>query len=96
MIVTSEYDVAEEAAYSSVEEVQFVFPDCPPPNKFDSAEREAWDETVALIKHCRRTGIKVPIKIPSDLAVKWSKEQKAVWMLAKAGVTKEERRVEAA
>ncbi len=70
--------------------------DCPPPNEFDNAEREAWDETVALIKHCRRTGIKVPIKIPSDLAGKWSKEQKAVWMLAKAGVTKAEKRVEAA
>ena len=51
-----------------------MFPDCPPPIEFDSAERKAGDETVALIKHCRRTAIKVPIKIPSDLEGKWSKE----------------------
>ncbi len=36
-----EEDAAAEAANSSVEEVEFVFPDCPPPNEFDSAEREA-------------------------------------------------------
>ncbi len=47
-----EDDAAAEAADTSVEEVQFVFPDCPPPNEFDSAEKEAWDETVALIRHC--------------------------------------------
>ena len=65
-----------------------MFSDCPPPNEFVSEEREAWDETAALVQHCRRTGIEVPIKIPSDLARKWSKKQKAVWMLAKAGVAK--------
>ncbi len=48
-----EDDAADGATDSSVEEVRFVFPDCPPPNELDSAEREAWDETVALIKHCR-------------------------------------------
>ena len=68
-----EDDAADEAADSSVEEVQFVFPYCPPPNEFYSAEREACDETVALVKHCRKTGIKLPIKIPSNLAGKWSK-----------------------
>ncbi len=51
---------------------------------------------ILVTSDCRRTGIKVPIKIPSDLAGKWSKAQKAVWMLAKAGVIKVERRVEAA
>ena len=36
-----------------------------------------------LVKLCRKTGTKVPVKIPSDLDGKWSKAQKLIWPVAK-------------
>ncbi len=74
----AEEDVAEADRYDddTVEEVEEAFPHCPPPAHSTDQENEAWEDTVALIRHCKKTGIKVPVKIPSDLDGKWSKAQK--------------------
>ena len=73
-----EEDAAAEAADSNVEWDENAFPLCPPPNDHKDDEKNAWDDTVALVRHCRRMGTKVPIKIPSDLDGKWSKAHKSV------------------
>jgi hypothetical protein len=73
---------------SSVEEVEDALPLCPPPSKYTNEEKEAWVETVAYIKICRKEEIKVPIKVPSEFHVKWSQEQMIMWTLANAEVKK--------
>jgi len=65
-------DMEEELAAanrddSSVEEVEDAFPHCPPPANLTDQEKDAWEDTVALVRHCRKTGTKLPVKIPSDL-----------------------------
>jgi len=78
-----EEDAAEEGRDSSVEEVEDALPPCPPPSHYTMEEKEAWVQTVAFLRLCRKEGNKLHVKIPSDLACKWSKEQKAVWPKAK-------------
>jgi len=50
-----------------VEEVEDTLPLCPPPVKLTREEKEAWGETVVVVRRCRIEGTKVSIKIPSDL-----------------------------
>jgi hypothetical protein len=68
---------------SSVEKVEDDYPFCPPPTKLTLEEKEACDETAAVVGRCRITGTKVSIKIPSDLDGKWSNTQKATWHAVK-------------
>ena len=65
-----------------------ALPLCPPPDKYTKEEKEAWVETVAYIRICRKEGIKFPIKVPSEFHVKWSPEQMAIWAVAKVEVKK--------
>jgi hypothetical protein len=93
-------ELEEEAAEvdrddSSVEEIEDAFPHCPPPADLTDQEKGAWEDTVALVKHCRKTGTKVPVKIPSDLDGKWNKAQKLIWAAAKTELQKVERRMAA-
>ena len=49
-----------------------------------------------LVKLCRKTGIKVPVKIPSNLDGNWNNMQKHVWAKTKVELQRVERRLYAA
>ncbi len=91
-----EEDVAEaDRDDSIVEEVENAFPQCPPPKDLTDQEKDAWESTVALVWYCMKTGIKLPVQIPSDLDGKWSNAHKLIWAVAKTELQKVERRITA-
>jgi hypothetical protein len=63
---------------SIVEKIEDVLPHCPPPTYLADQETNAWGDTFALVKHCKKTENKVHIKIPSDFDGKWNKAQKLI------------------
>ena len=79
----------------NVEEIEDAFPVCPPPDKYTADEKKAWVETVEYVRRCRKEDRKVPIKLPTDLFVKWTEEQKPIWPVAKAEVYKLQARINA-
>ena len=90
----------EEATFAdrngySVEVIEDTFPHCLLPTKYTDLENQSWEDTCALVKLSRHTGVKVPVKIPSDIDKKWNKAQKLFWALAKTEVEKVQRRIDA-
>ena len=73
-----EKDNVEEARDSSVEEVEDALPHYPPPIHYTVQEKEAWVETVAFVRLCRKEGNKLLVTNPGYLECKWSTDQKTV------------------
>ena len=73
---------------SSVEEMEDALPHCPPPSNYTPEEKEAWVDTAAIVKQCRKEESNVPLNIPSDLDGKRSYAQNEVWPTAKLKLQK--------